>query len=625
MKADRRAWFLALVLGVLAVIPYARVVQFDFVWDDPIIFQRQLPYFDSLQNVLFPPKSIPQFGVHYYRPTTILSYQLDEWLAESFWPESERAEARRVVYHASVVFYHGLATVLLTVLACRLLGAGREGLRDPPLAYASAAAGVLVFVGHPLHVESVAWMAGRTDVLCTVFVLAALIAYAWLKRGGGWAAFALSLLFAFAAMLAKETGVVLLGLIPAFDLAFADRGAVGEGAGSGSPTRAERRRRERERTKSPRRPGGGLPMMARWGGLLAVGVAYFLLRADAVGDRTLQAVGEPWSRLFGAVAWYAGKLVWPPPQSAFVHAVPEGAAVWIGSLLVTGGAGALVWLWRRKGWRAEALALLLLGGSLAPSLTIAAFRISETPLAERYGYMPSAGLSLLLAALALRGAERLPGGWTPWLRRGLPVALAVIVAAAGAAASWNRAEVWRNDLAFWTDTVEKAPEQGLPHLHLGMTYADRDRLEEAERAYRKALETYDDSEGRSKAYNNLGALYMRQGRFPEAAEALRGALRQVRDYPVAHYNLGVIELRLANRAGSPAERAEHARRARHNLSRALELNPRYVKANLVYGRLLLQQGETEAGVRHLERTVRLAPSSPQAARARSLLEQVGRR
>jgi tetratricopeptide (TPR) repeat protein len=452
-------------------------------------------------------------------------------------------------------------------------------------------------------------------------LLASLLAFGWLKREGGWIPFALSMLFAFGAMLAKETGVVLLALIPAFDLAFPD-GSRGAGGPEGSATRAERRRRQRERQAASSQRGANVPVALRWGAILAVTLVYFLLRSDAVGERTLRAVAEPWTGLFGAVTWYAGKLIWPPPQSAFVHAVPTGAAVWAGALIVAGAAVAVIWLWRRAGWRAEAIALLILGGTLAPSLMIAAFRISETPLAERYGYIPSAGLCLLLAALALRAVERLPGGWARGLRAALAPALAVVIAVPGALATWERSGVWRNDLAFWTDTVARAPEQGLPHLHLGMTYADRGRMEEAERAYRKALETYDDAEGRSKAYNNLGALYMREGRLQEAADALRGALREVPDYPTAYYNLGIIEMNLARRDGSRSARAEHLRAARRNLSRALELNPRYVKAHLAYGRLMLSQGRAEEGVRHLRRVVQLAPSSAQAARARELLDRI---
>jgi tetratricopeptide (TPR) repeat protein len=609
---------------VPAVALYAQVVEFDFIWDDPIIFQRQLPYFDSFENVFFPPKSIPQFGVHYYRPLTIVSYQLDEWISGTFWPESERKEARRVVYHASVVIYNALVVGLLAVFAVRLMQAGRSGVRGAAPIFAAAAAGSLVFLAHPLHVESVAWMAGRTDVLCALFVLASLLAFAWLKRGAGWPAFALTVLFAAAAMLAKETGVVLVVLIPAFDLAFPDRG--GDRAEQGERmSRAERRRRERSGGRKRQIGWAGVPRGVRWAGVLLVTVIYFALRQEAVGGRQLTAAGEPLGRLFGAVTWYVSKLVWPPPQSGFVHAVPRGAAVWIGAALVLGGLALLVWLWRRAGWRGEAVALLIAGATLAPSLAIATYRISETPLAERYGYLPSAGLCLLLAALAARGMERLPGSWPGWARVAPAAALALVLAVPGSLATWERSQVWRNDLAFWSDTARKAPEQGLPHLHLGMTYAERDRLEEAEEQYRKALATYDDAEGRSKAYNNLGALHMRQGRLREAADALRGALREVRDYPTAHYNLGVIELNLAQRGGSAQQRDRHLDRARQHLGRALELNPRYVKAHVQYGRLLLSTGDASRGASHLQRAVQLAPSSDEAALARDLLERAGQR
>ena len=68
--------------------------------------------------------------------------------------------------------------------------------------------------------------------------------------------------------------------------------------------------------------------------------------------------------------------------------------------------------------------------------------------------------------------------------------------------------MWKDDILFWEDLVKKAPNQGLPHLNLGLAYSQNKRPADAEREFKKALESKYDDEGRSLAYNNLGNLYM---------------------------------------------------------------------------------------------------------------------
>ena len=134
----KTTWILVLIaaaLGVSAIAAYSDAVDNGFVWDDPIVFSRQLPYFEGLKNVFFPPPGIPQWG-SYYRPLIVVTYMVDESLAESFWEEEKREEARQFTYHASCIVYHAIATVLVFffgVFLDRTLTGGRpEGVRTVP-------------------------------------------------------------------------------------------------------------------------------------------------------------------------------------------------------------------------------------------------------------------------------------------------------------------------------------------------------------------------------------------------------------------------------------------------------------------------------------------------------------
>nr|MCU0230161.1 tetratricopeptide repeat protein [Acidobacteriota bacterium] len=544
MKPSVVLALVALTLALVAVAVFWGARDNEFVWDDPIVFQQQLPYFDSFSNVFFPPKGIPQFGQSYYRPLIIVTYQLDEKIAASFWPLEKREQARRIVYHTTPVLWHAAATVLvflLGIVLTRLTGSGGPGPPGLPAGWAGlsgSAAAALLFAVHPIHTESVAWMAGRSDVVCAVFFLAAVLFYLLHRATLKLAWLLAAAVAALAAMMSKETGVGLLLLVPLIDRLT----EPGAGLGGAEPirSRAERRLEQRAATKSAKggkRAGGGAGAAApsvgpgwalRWGLFAAVGAFYFLVRNSALASSpnpfSTKGGGGP-EALPAALGWYLQKLIWPPPQSAFVADMPGWPGILAG--LVAGvGSAYLLWLWSRKpGWGREGIALGLFYAALAPSMAIALFSISETPLAERYLYIPSAGALLLFGFLLERAAGRLLPATKPALQQGLVAAVAVLVALPAAAATVKRAEVWQSDLAFWQDAVVKSPKQGIPHLHLGIAYATQGKTEAAVEEYKLALQYYDDREGRAKAHNNLGSAYLRLERYSEAIEHFKGALQ----------------------------------------------------------------------------------------------------
>lgn len=609
-----------LAVAIVAIGAYWDAFDNEFIWDDPIIFNRQLPYFDSLGNVFQPPKSIPQFGTHYYRPLTIVSFQVDEWISKTFWPLEQREQARRQVYHASVIFYHGLASILVFLLAiqlARISGFARD------LALAAGVAAGLLFAVHPIHVECVAWMAGRTDVLCAVFVMAALMTYIRHRQHGRWPDLVAAAGFTLAAMLTKETGVGLLLALPFVDLLLPAAGESGSGGKAGKAlSRAERRRAQRRRgSQSPSNvPMGGFGGIAlRWGAVALAAVVYFGLRSGAIPSGHLRSSGRSLGSLFGALGWYVKKLFWPPPQSAFVTDTPGGLYAALGAIVLLAAAGVAYFAWRKKSAFGEAVAVVLLLATLAPSLAIVVYRISETPLAERYLYTPSVALCVLLGLLLARAAMLIAGSWPSPARMALTLVPALVLAVPMVYGTLQREQVWQNNLVFWKDTAAKAPGQGLPHLHLGLTYNEMDYTDKALAEYQLALEEYDDAEGRSKAYNNMGSVYIGTGQLDKAVEALEGAIREVPNYPTAYYNLALCRVRKAQQTRNRKVQTELINEALGGFQRALKINPRYVKAHFQYGRLLVRLGKSKLGREHLRRVIKLAPSSREAKAAKELL------
>lgn len=622
---------LGLVLTCLGV--YSRASDNEFIWDDPIVFSQQLPYFDSLANVFFPPSNIPQFADRYYRPVIVVTYMIDEWVAKSLWPASERERAREIVYHTSCVIYHTITTLLVFMLGLALQ---RWAGFSQTAGVIGSAIGALLFATHPIHVESVAWMAGRSDVVCALLFTAALCLYAWYRARGGLPLFIGSMICALAAMLSKETGTALVFMIPLLEWLAAP---VTASSAHSSSNRAQRRRAERDgKSVAPATAGLGLvPRLAIFGAVVGI---YFYLRSSGLASMRageLPLAPDAATRFLGAFGWYIVKAVWPFPQSAFVSVIPQGP-VHIGlSLLLPIAALVFYFAWRkRQGGGREIAALALFFFGAAPSLAIALYRISETPLAERYLYIPTIGLCLFVGFLLERVGTRFSA---PVARWGVPVAICAAIAIPAGWSARARGEVWQNNMAFWSDTVNKASDQGLPHLHLGITYSekrytattDEERAEWDRKAiaeYQRALETYDDNEGRSKAHNNMGSSYIAMGEYDKAIEHFQQATQIDTRYPNAHYNWGMAILAKVRDVDDSLERSKLILDAITHLRTAIGFNPRYTKAHLQLGNVLITAGKTQAlldeGKQHLQETIRLAPASAEAQQAQKLLQKLGK-
>ncbi len=616
----------ATALVALALALYAGTAKNEFVWDDPIVFKRQLPFFDSFENVFLPPSNIPQFGVHYYRPLTVVTYQIDEWLAKSLWPMEEREEARRVVYHSSVVVYHGLATLTCFFLGLMLVRA--TGRRWPDDVVIAGLCGVL-FAAHPIHAESVAWMAGRSDVLCTLFLLAALATYLVARRQDDIVkATALGLLFgllSLASMMSKETGAAVVLAVPLLELLLPATSRAADERNAKRLTRAQRRREQRSKRKrrGSRERAWWVTLLPAWGALAAAVVLYFGLRLTVLNELTSPAPYTATSfvqAVFGSLGWYVVKVFYPPPQNAFVSDLPGTPFIALGLLAPVVWAAAAVVLRDRAGrWTAELVASGLFFVGVAPAMAIALRSISETPIAERYLYLPSAGICLFVSLVVVRLARRVVTGGEA-ARIAVAALLAALLAVPAGYATIQRAKVWRNDLAFWTDTSRKSPNEGLPHLHLGIAYGQIGDVERSLEKYQEALVKYDDAEGRSKALNNMGSIYLRQQRWHDAIESFKRALQEVPVYATAHYNWALAENSLRGSAQTDEERVQRARNALAHFEKALEINPRYTKAHLQYGALLRGMGQPDRARRHFEAVIQLDPSSMEAQEARRLLQ-----
>jgi tetratricopeptide (TPR) repeat protein len=568
--ASRHTWLPALPFFAGAVV-FAWTLRFGFVWDDVIWLEQQLRFYRSVGDAFFTPASVPRFpGV--YRPMTMASYYLDQalWWRQPFG------------FHLSSVILHATNGTLVYGLA--------RALR---LARPAALVGALVFAVHPVHTESVAWVTARVDVLATTFVLVGMLAFLRYRedRRGGW--LGLILLSSWAAVASKEVGGTLPILLATAWL-----------IPPASP------------------PGAETTRVWPWPAILAAVAGlllYLAMRpADQAAERQLLAFdGSVLGDLVRAFGFYAAQMLVPLTSNPYRPAVPGGAGPWLAAVAAL--AFGLILAVRPAPERAHRrFALLWIVVSLGPSLLVAAAELSATAIAERYLYLPSVGLALLLAA-ELETRPRITA-----TRAGHLVLATLLLMLATTTIA--RARVWQDELTLWSDVVRQGTDRTLPYMNLGVALFERGDLAGARAALTHALARDGSPENRRNALVNLGLVDLRAGADADAAASFRDA-NALGEHAMADYGLAVIARRAADAhaaAGDAAAAARERALATTALQSALDINPRMQQAHVLLGGLAYDRRDYPAAIAHYRAAVALGPDTQEGRRAQGAIEELSR-
>ena len=532
----------------MAVLAYANSLDNGFALDDIRLVRDnpRLASLDKLPGLLTQPYWGPegqQSGL--YRPVTVISLSLNRTLTGS----------GAVGFHAVNVFLHALISALVWFI-----------VRRHAPHYGTALFAALLFALHPLHTEAVANIAGRAEL-----VAALAVCVAWLCHGAArdassaprrvaWSAAAgLGYLLA---LLSKESAV----LAPLIFL-LADR------------WRSEEPAKWRSRGWQA-------------GVYFAVANVVVALRIYALngwrGAQDVAFIDNP-AAFAGAGArvatalWvqvkYALLFFWPARLSSDysfdaipVVDSPGDPRLWAGLLWIAALVALFVFGWRRSMTVAVGVAawfLFLLPGS---NLLFTA----GTAMAERLLYLPVMGGSLVVAHLAAGAVARSKNR-----RRAATLvgAVALAILAAAGARTVARNPDWRDNLTLARHDALVAPRSAKLHAGVGIALHGAGNIDEAEPAYRRALEIYPDY---AQVHYNLGELLLLRGRPVEAVEHLQRAAEISPANPRPWRTLGP----LLEQAGEP-ERALQA------YARAAELEPADFGLRFNQGRLLLVLGRTD--------------------------------
>jgi Flp pilus assembly protein TadD len=510
--------------------------------------------------------------------------------------------------HVVNLLLHAANTVLLFLVLRQLTGAHwRSG-------FVAA-----LFALHPLHVESVAWISERKDVLSTFFFLLTLMAYGRYVQESkvqspkskvwyGWA-----LVYFVLGLMSKPMVVT----VP-FVLLLLDYWPLGRVAGFGSRV-----------PSSGSRVSLPLWLLVREKlPFLAVSAIFcvitLVVQTPAMESLSDLPVGRRIANALVSYVWYLGKTIWPTDLALpYLHPGQWPVLSVAFSLLLLGVLCVEAFRLSRRapfvltGW-------LWFLGTLVP--VIGLVQVGIQAMADRYSYLPLIGLFLILSW----GAAAV---MTKWHLPKMTAAIAgVLVLGAGALRTRDQLGYWHNSETLFRHTLavtqnnyvaydnlgfylnhHDRPEEGLELFHqalrinpadataynnIGFYFYSQGRLDEAITNYQAALRLNPID---AKALNNLGAALIHRKEYAEAIKCLKAAVRLRPDYPEAHSNLGV--------ALGWVDRTDEAIR---HFGEALRLAPDDVETHNNFANALMVQGKVAAAIDHYRQALKFDPNFTQA-------------
>jgi tetratricopeptide (TPR) repeat protein len=541
-------WLLAVLLMLVTLALYWPALSHDFVDYDDQDYVTSNAHVQSgltLESIKW---AFSSPVVSNWHPLTMLSHMLD----------CQLYGLKPWGHHLTSVLLHAVNTVLVFLFLRGLTGAKWRSMLV-----------AAVFGFHPLHVESVAWVAERKDVLSTLFWMLTLWTYALhveKSKGPGPRSkvfYVLALFFFMLGLMSKAMLVTLPFVLLLLDYWPLERFKPGQ---------VWQLVREK------------IPFFA----LAAVAsVVAYVEQQHSGAMKTVEALplGERAGNALISYCRYLGKLFWPTDLAIFYPHPgywPLGEVLLAAALLL--GLSVLFYVQRVRhpcllmGW-------LWYAGTLVP--VIGLVQVGGQSMADRYAYIPSIGLLVMI----IWGLYELTQRWRYH---------ELVLSVAGCAAIVLCLGLTRQQLGYWRDSealfrhaLEVTENNYLAHYNLGAALDKKGQIDEAISQYREAIRL---KSNYVEAHNNLGTDLGKQGQTDEAFSQFEEAIRLKPDYADAHYNLGVA-------LGMKGQIDE----AISQFQEAIRQKPDFAEAHNNLGSALLMKGQIDEAIRQFQEAIRLKP------------------
>lgn len=555
MRTRSREISVCLLLIVATLAVYWQVGNHEFInYDDHeyVIENRFVKKGFSLDGISWVFTATHATNWH---PLTWLSHMLD----------CQLFGLKAGMHHLTSLLLHIANSILLFLVFRRMTGALWNS------AFVAA-----LFALHPLHVESVAWVAERKDVLSTFFWLLTMWSYAWYVSRPGINRYLLVLLFFIMGLMSKPMVVTL-----PFVLMLLDFWPLGRFRLKGA-----------DNVLNTDIPGSSVSHLVREKIplllLSAVSCIVTFLVQQSGGAVSSLYILPLKIRIANALVSYASyifKMILP--YNLAVPYLDHDILAWwkiagAGLLLLT-----ISWLALRVVRRNPYFTVgwLWYLGTLVP--VIGLVQVGFQSMADRYTYIPLIGLFVIIAW----GIPELVAGWR---KRKIGLAtLAVLLVSVLSVTTWIQLRYWKNSITLSQHALDVTENNFIAHSNFGNALSDKGDNAGAIEHYYESLYINPNYE---PVHNNLGNVVAVEGKIDEAIRHYSDALKIRPDYALSHFNLGVM----LEHKGKLNEAIEH-------YSKAVHIKPDYAKAHFKLGFAFAQQGNFEEALSHYYKSMELDP------------------
>jgi len=529
------------LLGSLTWLIYSATLDFDLTnWDEKHYIREQ-----SMTRGLSGAHIQEMFTkkvLGSYNPLVMLSFAVDH----------EMSDGKASWYHGVNVFFHVLNTILLFLIIRKL-------------SFGMMAAGfiALLFALHPMHVESVAWVASRKDVLMGFFMFSSWWAYLQFRQSNKWIWYFSGLLLFLLALLSKAQAVSFPLILILSDY-LQDKSI----------------RKNLLYNKIP------FLIMAVGFGLYAISGSTFAADKYATPLSFVEKVAYSFMALWN----YCFKAIIPVKQSAIYAFPQEGGQDYV-IQLVLGIAVTIAMLWLIiRSFRSQTLVTFaLLFFLLNTFLTLHIVAVNSSLIYERFTYISYVGLFFLIAFPLNDPKYKNTLTW--------------VLAAYCLILSWlthERIQVWKNSVTLWTDVIEKNPVSNEAYNNRGDYYNSAGLIDKAFEDFTNSVRV---NPKQPNAYNNLAVIWFKRNNLDKALEENQKALDLDPDYAQAASNRGILYF----------NRAEYDS-AIHYYNRAIKLMPNYPFAICNLGSVYLKKEMYDEAIRHYKHALNLSPDYADASK-----------
>jgi len=493
-RSYRLDLIICLVLALSTVLVYWDIFSHQFVIIDDPVYVVQNPYVQSgltPQNVKW---AFTTTRAEFWHPLTWLSYMLD----------TQVLGGQPAGYLFTNLLLHVLSAILVFLLFRRMTGAAWQS------AFVAA-----LFAVHPLHVESVAWVAERKDVLSAFFWMLTMYFYVYYVECPGYKRYLAVCLFLTLGLMAKPMLVTL-----PFVLLLLDYWPLG-------------------RFKPERPPGASIPsalFLIREKIPLFIITAVFSLTAFLVqksggGISPLERYSFV-DRIYNAIISYAvymWKMIWPHKLAVF-YPFPDNFPIW----KVGGAVFLLIGITLLALKSARRYPFFIVGwlwylGTLFP--VIGLIKIGDFSMADRYMYIPMIGLAIIVAWGIPVMLAKIP------LKKIVLATAATITLAGLTFTTYWQVRLWTNSFTLFEHALQVTEDNFFAHYGLGHVYLGQGKYDAASAHFSKAVQI---NPTKVTLYNDLGRSLAGQGNIKEARTQFVKALEIKPLYPATHFYLANI-------------------------------------------------------------------------------------